>query len=506
MNGVRRHFPWRMWIPASLAVTAMTAMTGYDLYNQMQKQMVEIAEQATSVAVGQLASILSAAEELLRSTEDRLKDVHEITSLADNPGALDDALGEIEAIIHGTGFGGLAAIDRSGHVIAVASDDALLKRDFSDQPFIEQAFSAKTFALAPPVAVESEDRGFAPLVYGVAPDDDEKAEPLFLLMTEIDVQFLDRFQSRLSSSLVEHVALLDKSGSLVVGSWPFDDSNAAYVDVRRGVGGFDLVAAAGFKRSKIFRNVRSELLLLALTYLTAMLAIAALCYAFACRTQLGEFLSQAVAQKDVLHREAQHRVSGALQLISSLVSLQSRDAQDKRVGQALETVKHRIAAILAVNSRLAGDADDGQIDLGIYLRSICDDLAASFEEKLPRARLDASLSSLPCDGEKAVRLGLIVNELVTNAFRHAFNEQETGTVTVHLGRDDDRFRITVADNGSGMPDIPTDPGIGLELVSLLVEQLNCSLEHFMGDEGLTWRIEGSIDELKSGQSALTSGI
>ena len=495
MNGIRGYFPWRMWIPATLAVTALTAMTGVDIYNQTRERMIESAEQATSVAVGQLAAILSAAEELLRATEDELIEVGDIRTLASSPAALDRALDDIESIIHGTGFGGLAALDRSGRVIASASDDDLFDQDFSGRPFIERAFDGQTFALAEPIAGGEGDSGFAPLVYGVLPEDDDKAPPLFLLMTEIDMQFLDRFQSRLSSSLVEHVALLDKSGDVIIGSWPFGDEHVAHTDIRRGVGGFDLVAAAGFRRAEIFRNVKSELLLLTLTYLTSILAITALCYAYAYRSQIGEVLKQIVDHKDVLHREAQHRVSGALQLISSLVSLQAREAQNERVSQALDTIKHRIAAILAVNGKLSGDVDGRQVDLGVYLRAICDDLATSFEQKLPGTQLKASFSSIPCDGEKAVRLGLIVNELVTNAFRHAFAEGETGEVTVRLARDGDRFHVTVADDGVGLADEPNDPGIGLELVTLLAEQLSCRLERVPSDVGLTWRIEGSIAAL-----------
>ncbi len=488
-------FPWRMWIPAALAVTALTGMTGFDLYDRMRDQMVEIAEQATTVAVGQLASILTAAEELLRSSEERLKENHDIARLAARPEALQAALGEIEAIIHGTGFGGLAALDRAGKVIAVTADDGLAGHSFAGQPFIQRAFDGQTFALARPIEAEDGGHGFVPLVYGVVPNDDPKAVPSFLLMTEIDMQFLDRFQTRLQSSLIEHVALLDKSGGTIVGSWPFGDQSAAHVDLRRGLDGFDLVAAAGFVRSEIFRNVRSELLLLALTYLTSMLAITALCYAYAFRAQLGEVLNQALEQKDVLHREAQHRVSGALQLISSLVSLQAREARNERVSQALDTIKHRVAAILAVNGKLSGDVDGRRVDLGVYLRSICDDLAASFEQKLPGTQLDTSLSSISCDGEKAVRLGLIVNELVTNAFRHAFVEGQEGKVTVRLGSDGDRFHISVADDGVGLGEEQADAGIGLELVSLLAEQLNCTIERVTVDKGLAWRIEGSIADL-----------
>ncbi|NJO37831.1 MAG: sensor histidine kinase [Rhizobiales bacterium] len=494
MIGIRPYFPWRMWIAASIAVTVLSVMTGLDIYQQMRAQMVEIADQATMVAQGQLAAILSAAEELLRSTEERLKEFGDVRDFAARPAVLDAALSDVEAIIHGTGFGGLAAIDRAGRVIAVASDDDLLKLDFSGRPFIEQAFKDRTFALAEPMGEGEGQSAFAPLVYGVVPDD-EKAEPLFLLMTEIDVRFLDSFQSRLASSLVRHVALLDKSGTKIVGSWPFTDNDPADVDVRRGVAGFDLVAAAGFRQSEIMRNVSSELMLLSLTWLTSMLAVTALSYAYAYRAQVGDILRQVVEQKDVLHREAQHRMSGALQLISSLVSLQARDARNEPVRQALDTVRHRIAAILAVNGRLSGDGNGGRVDLGAYLALICEDLAASFEQRQPGAQIDASFSSIPCEGDKAARLGLIVNELVTNAYRHAFAEGEAGTVKVRLAQDGERFHMTIADDGLGAAGSSANPGIGLELVSLLAEQLSCSLERLPSERGLTWRIHGLIADL-----------
>lgn len=485
-----------MWIPAALAVSLLTGLTGFDLYNQMRSQMVEIAEQVTGVTVGQLAAILTAAEQLLRSAEDRLREIDDVARLAQQPAALGAALEEVETIIHGTGFAGIAAIDRMGRIIGVASDDRLTDLDLLGNPVIERAFENRTFVLGEPIEPTTGEGGFAPLLYGVVAadnDDEGKSSPLFLLMTEIDVQFLDRFQSRLKSSLVKHVALLEQSGETIVGSWPFEDDRA-HVDIRRGIGGFNFVAAAGFARSEIFHNVKSELLLLALTYLTSMLAITALSYAYACRAQVAEVLNQIVEQKDVLHREAQHRVSGALQLISSLVSLQAREAQNERVSQALETIKHRVAAILAVNGKLSGDVDGRQVDLGVYLQAICDDLAASFEQKQPSAQLDASLSSILCDGEKAVRLGLIVNELVTNAYRHGFGEGQPGTVVVRLSHDDERFQITVADDGVGLKDTSSG-GIGLELVALLAEQLNCTIEQVPTDIGLTCRLDGPIGVL-----------
>ena len=392
MNTVRSYFPWKMWLPAAAVITLLTALTAIDLYKQMHEQMLEVAEQATSVAVGQLNAILTAAEDLLQSTEDKLKERSDIENLATRPDAMLEALTEIEETLHGTGFNDLAAIDKSSKVIAIAGNQDLDGWDFSDHAFMRQAIDGQDFVLSEPISVQIADIAIAPLVHWVS---SSKDEPLFLLMTLVDVRFLQNFRLRLQSSIIEHVALIDRSGHALVGSWPFDDASPATVDIRRGVGNFDLVAAAGFDRGDIFRNVGSELLLLTLTYISSIFAVTALAYAYAYRAQVGEVLGQMVEQKDVLHREAQHRVSGALQLISSLVSLQVRDAQNERVAQALDTVKHRISAILAVNDKLSSDVDDGDVDLGMYLRSICDDLSASYDQKVPGTHLETSLSSVP---------------------------------------------------------------------------------------------------------------
>jgi two-component sensor histidine kinase len=500
MNGVHQYFPWKMWAPAALVVTFLTALTAIDLHNQMRKQMTEVADQMTSVAVGQLAAILSAAQELLRATEAKLNKRADFGLLVSQPEKLGAVLADIERTAHGVGFQDLAVIDPSGQVVALAGDHSLADIDSADYRFMRLALEGDDFVLSEPIEVEQGTAGeIAPLVHWIETD---KGERVFLLMTVIDVRFLDAFRSRLTSSLIKHVALLDRTGEVLVGSWPFSDEILARIEIRKGVGSFDLVAAAGFNRGEVLSNVKSELLLLMLTYITSILSITALSYAYAFRSQVGTVLRQIVEQKDVLHREAQHRVSGALQLISSLVSLQVREADDERVSQALDTIKHRIAAILAVNGKLSGDVDGRQVDLGIYLRAICDDLAASFDQRSPETHLTASLSSVLCDGDKAVRIGLIVNELVTNAYRHGLPGSDGSVVRVRLALEDDRYQITVSDDGVGLADPAenADAGIGLELVSLLAEQLDSSIERVPSDKGTTWRLEGAAASLRPSEN------
>jgi two-component sensor histidine kinase len=460
----------------------------------MHDQMVVAAEQATAVAVDQLNAILTAAEELLQSTEEKLKERADFEQLATSPAPMLEALNDIEETLHGTGFSDLAAIDRSSAVVAIAGNTDLIGWDFSGQGFMQRALDGEDYVLSEPISVQISEKEIAPLVHWVT---SSKDEPLFLLMTLIDVRFLQNFQLNLQSSIIEHVALLDRAGQVLVGTWPFDDAGPADVETRRGVGKFDLVAAAGFRQGKIFSNLSSEFLLLGLTCISSLFAVTALSYAYACRAQVGDVLNQIVEQKDVLHREAQHRVSGALQLISSLVSLQVRDAQNERVALALDTIKHRISAILAINSKLSSDVDGRKVDLGHYLRSICDDLSASYDQKVPGAHLEASLSSVTCDGEKAIRIGLIVNELITNAYRHGFPEDQEGVVDVRLGLENERFHITVTDDGVGLPAAEADAGIGLELVSLLAEQLDCTIEQQPSDQGAAWRLDGSVARLQA---------
>jgi two-component sensor histidine kinase len=314
---------------------------------------------------------------------------------------------------------------------------------------------------------------------------------MFLLQTDIDVSFLAAFQSRLRSSLVQHVALVDQDSRPLIGSWPFSASQPALHEIKQPIGASGLVAAAGYSSDEVWAQISTELLLLSLTYLSSMLAVTALGFAYAFRSQIGTVLRSMVQQKEVLHREAEHRLKGALQLISSVVALQLRSRPSAAAAVALRTVQHRVAAVLAVNSRLGGRVEEGEVELGAYLQLLCEDLGAAFVERRGRA----VAGPLAAGADQAARIGLIVNELVVNALRHGFPDVETGEVSVTLGYDQDRFHIQVSDQGVGLITQRAATGSGLALVGLLCEQLGCNLRKLQQPKGVGWVLDGQRSDL-----------
>jgi two-component system, sensor histidine kinase PdtaS len=183
--------------------------------------------------------------------------------------------------------------------------------------------------------------------------------------------------------------------------------------------------------------------------------------------------------KDLLIREVNYRVRNSLQLVSSLLRLQADRHKDPVLRQELGGASARIEAVVRVHSMLHDVGSAERVRFDRYLQMICSALKASFkiDGRLRELELEADPLELPAD--MAVPLGLVVNELVTNAFRHAFREGQPGTVWVQLARESDGIhRLTVADDGRGLPkkvDLSGRIGLGLQMVAAMAVQLGAKL-------------------------------
>jgi two-component sensor histidine kinase len=191
------------------------------------------------------------------------------------------------------------------------------------------------------------------------------------------------------------------------------------------------------------------------------------------RRQAEEELRNALALKDTLLREIHHRVKNNLQMVCSLMRLQVRSIGDARLRDLFGRTEKRILCLADVHNQLCHSDHAGQVDLAEHVRTI----AGSVLE--PEASLGASLSLdtspifVPMD--VAIPCGLIVNELVTNAARHAFPGGRQGTISVSLKSEDSDVVLSVRDDGVGFD--PGGPGkagksLGLRLIDLLVKQLH----------------------------------
>jgi len=185
------------------------------------------------------------------------------------------------------------------------------------------------------------------------------------------------------------------------------------------------------------------------------------------------------ARLEALLGEVNHRVANSLQLVSAMVRLQATALTDPSAREALEDTQRRIQAIAQVHRRLYTSNDVESVDMQEYLGALVDELAETWStEALPRAlSLAAEPIRLPTD--RAVSLGVIVTELVTNACKYAY-PTGGGEVRVALRRiDDDVFLLAVEDDGCGIPEdaVPRGTGLGTKLIRAMAQSLQSIVEY-----------------------------
>jgi len=188
----------------------------------------------------------------------------------------------------------------------------------------------------------------------------------------------------------------------------------------------------------------------------------------------------------MLLQELTHRVKNSLQFIAATVMIESRSHQSGEGRAALERVSHRITALGHLYSKLTGEDTVEAVDAASYLEELCRDLVASIRTPGDTSivlKTDIAPERLPTD--RAIPIGLIVNELVTNAVKYAFPGERTGTVMVSLKREAGELRLTVADDGTGLDPRRADSGLGGRLVDGFAQQLGGRVEWQSGRHGTT---------------------
>ena len=181
-------------------------------------------------------------------------------------------------------------------------------------------------------------------------------------------------------------------------------------------------------------------------------------------------------EKEVLLKEINHRVKNNLQIVSSLLRLQADRVQQPEAKDILRGSLSRIRAMALAHETLYQSDDLARIDMGDFIRRLTDHLAVSYGEQRGSVKIEVEAGGLALDVIRANPCGLLVNELVTNALRHAFGPGQPGTIRVVVNREGPGgTRIVVRDNGRGFPpglDFRKTETLGLQIVIGLVEQLD----------------------------------
>ena len=190
-----------------------------------------------------------------------------------------------------------------------------------------------------------------------------------------------------------------------------------------------------------------------------------------------ERLRSIVAEKEVLLREIHHRVKNNMQVMIGLLDLQASAIDDTRVQGLFVESQNRIRSMAMVHEELYRTESYTKIDFSRYVSKLAWDVAAGMSLR-PNVELVLDLEPVDFRIETAVPSGLIVNELLTNAFKHAFPDSRGGKVTVHLRNDQEHALLCVEDTGVGFKtgvDWQASRTMGLELVRILSRQLGAEL-------------------------------
>ena len=190
-------------------------------------------------------------------------------------------------------------------------------------------------------------------------------------------------------------------------------------------------------------------------------------------------LEASLREKEVLLKEIHHRVKNNLQVVSSLLQLQAGYVEDDGMRKVFEESQGRIKSMALVHEKLYQTNDLANIDFGDYVRDLVSGLAGSHGTQVPRVVIDVQAASVTLDVDQAIPCGLIVNELVSNCFKHAFPNGRAGRIDVALsGGGSAAIQLIVRDDGVGWPadfDPGHSPSLGLRLVHILAKQLRANL-------------------------------
>ena len=177
------------------------------------------------------------------------------------------------------------------------------------------------------------------------------------------------------------------------------------------------------------------------------------------------------AENELLLREIHHRVKNNLEVVSSLLALQSAQIDDPNTKYAMAESQNRVNSIGIVHQKLYQGTNLGAVEMKDYFLNLSESILESFGAE-QRIDLKLAMENLDLDIDMAVPLGLIVNELLTNCIKYAFPKTDKGTITIKLHKHDNILRLEVADNGIGKSGFVHGTGFGGQLVSLLTQQLN----------------------------------
>lgn len=217
-------------------------------------------------------------------------------------------------------------------------------------------------------------------------------------------------------------------------------------------------------------------------YIGLMMTTIHLVYA---RFQL--ILAQQVEERNTLLKEMHHRTKNNLALVASLVSLESSQFPDSETSNAFNRIRTRIHTIASLHEQLQHSETSRFVQINEYLSFVLAQTRAQYANGMQDIEIITEISTFVADSKAAITLGLITNELVANAMKHAFPTNRSGKISVRFSTKDDDCELVVYDDGIGIPEAVREGTLGMQLVNALVSQLAGRLEYSI-DSGTRCRV------------------
>jgi len=194
-----------------------------------------------------------------------------------------------------------------------------------------------------------------------------------------------------------------------------------------------------------------------------------------------EALRRSLAEKEILLKEIHHRVKNNLQIVTSLLKLQSSYVSDKKVKLLFKESQNRVQSMSLIHQKLYQTKDLAKIDFRDYIETVATHLQHSFGILEDRVKVSIEVKDLFMSIDNAIPAGLIINELVSNSLKHAFPGEKMGSIYIHAAFDEfkNEYWLVIRDDGVGILeniDIKNSSSFGLKLVATLVEQMSGTLE------------------------------
>jgi len=205
-----------------------------------------------------------------------------------------------------------------------------------------------------------------------------------------------------------------------------------------------------------------------------------------------ETVRKILAERTLLLKEVHHRVKNNLQVLMSLINLQVAGLPDDECTRPLIALRNRIRAISLVHERIYQSENLSEVPMEAYISTLAQEIAASYLDSGVKATISVDVDGTALGVDKAIPVGLLLTELVSNVFKHAFDLGTPGDITISLRSDSETCRIAVEDDGKGLPEgfsIEGSTSMGMQIVNALAGQLHATVKAVSAKHGTRFEMD-----------------